>query len=167
MTMNTTSFTYPKFHDSYHSGNEARPQKEIDIDASIYHLLSLYLGKDALNNNTSLMSSRMRNKQKTRHLFGQKSSHYFQQRKSWLGEESPDEHDMVLERNTISNTSIQVTQLPRDNAPKKKKKKRAKAVSFSDTVTVVLSHEGVVSMTKLNKEEDEEECFVDALEYIS
>ncbi|KAI8360843.1 hypothetical protein EDC96DRAFT_512747 [Choanephora cucurbitarum] len=156
--MSTTSFIYPNFNGSqHHSKKETKSQKKMDIDASVYHLLSLYLSKDALTNNT-LVSSR----KPTKHYRKQTLYRTFRPQKSWLGEETKAEHDLVLERNTISNAFIQVAQSAKKNASTKK---TTKAVSFSNTVTVVLSQDNV-SMRRLKNEEEEEECFVDALEYI-
>ncbi|OBZ87059.1 hypothetical protein A0J61_04897 [Choanephora cucurbitarum] len=154
--MTMTSFIYPKHNGPHHhSKKETKSQKKMDIDASVYHLLSLYLSKDALTNNT-LVSSRRPNKNYCK----QALHRAFRPQRSWLGEETKAEHDLVLERNTISNAFIQVAQSAKENALTKK---RTKAVSFSNTVTVVLSQDNV-STRRLKNEE--EECFVDALEYI-
>ncbi|KAI8327328.1 hypothetical protein EDC96DRAFT_98052 [Choanephora cucurbitarum] len=150
--MNSTT-SYPSFHPTYTQTKSSK-----DIDASVYHLLSLYLTKDALTNTTTLLKRPTKPSPRT-YLH-----RTFQSQRSWLGEETREECDTVLERNTIKNAFIQVTQTT--NTTLKKKKKRAKAVSFSNTVTVVLSEDNV-STTHLNREDEEEEdCFVDALEYI-
>ncbi|KAI8367100.1 hypothetical protein BD560DRAFT_400103 [Blakeslea trispora] len=156
-----TSVLYPVFHDNYHSGT--RTQKEIDIDTSIYQLFSLYLTKDEHVNRLISSSPRMAPKQPnhTKSHHWQNTRCILKSKRSWLGEErKKSEQELILERNTLQNSSTQ--NCIDETLPTKKA--RSKSVSFNDMVTVIVSQDNIVSKS-LDTEAQEEE-FVDALEYL-
>ncbi|OBZ91406.1 hypothetical protein A0J61_00543 [Choanephora cucurbitarum] len=149
-----TSVLYPIFHDNYHSGTKS--QKEIDIDTSIYQLLSLYLNKEE---ESSLV--KMKKSSHTKSYHWKKTGRLLKSQKSWLGEErQKSEQELILERNTLQNSSIQNC----GDETLRTKKPRSKSVSFDDKVTVIVSQEKIISKS-LDMETQEEE-FVDALEYL-
>ncbi|KAI8379925.1 hypothetical protein EDC96DRAFT_561351 [Choanephora cucurbitarum] len=149
-----TSVLYPIFHDNYHSGTKS--QKEIDIDTSIYQLLSLYLNKEE---GPGLVKKKKSDHTKSYHW--KKTGRLLKSQKSWLGEErQKSEQELILERNTLQNSSIQSC----SDETLHTKKPRSKSVSFNNKVTVIVSQEKITSKS-LNMETQEEE-FVDALEYL-
>ncbi|KAI8088068.1 uncharacterized protein B0P05DRAFT_531345, partial [Gilbertella persicaria] len=156
-----THVVYPTFHDSYHA--KTKTNKEIDIDSSVYHLLSLYLNKDALADNKTLLSTMATTHTSTRSpksLHWKKSSHMIRTQKSWLGEEKSkrkDDKEILLERNTLKNSSIQSEYVHKTVH----KKTRSKSVSFSDTVTIILPQNDIETARL-----EEEDLFVDALEHL-
>jgi hypothetical protein len=148
---------YPTFHDTQRpsTGNK----KEVDIDNSVYHLLSLYLNTDAILD-TSLLPP-LPNKH-TPPSWKPKSStttRSIRTQRNWFGEDmKKNYHESVLERNTYKNSTMKAHDF--DNIGLTKRS-RTKSVSFNETVTVILSQD-TVSQSKLKQQT--EEIFVDALE---
>ncbi|KAG2193786.1 hypothetical protein INT46_004322 [Mucor plumbeus] len=178
---------YPTFHDTQQQQQQSKVgKKEMDIDDSIYHLLSMYL--DANTNiiippppTTTTQSSRM---------IMIKHSPYFRskrkipsQQQNWLGEKKRSSTNNTicteLERNTIKNSyTIKVENDINVNIKTNNNKKaRSKSVSFNETVTVI-NQDKKASCSDLiqpaftnnssddidNGDDDEEDLFVDALE---
>ncbi|KAI8636481.1 hypothetical protein BD408DRAFT_426067 [Parasitella parasitica] len=166
---------YPTFHNTQQQQRQQTKltQKEIDIDKSIYHLLSIYLDSNA----NSIISPPPPNSS----AMMMKQSSYFHaikrlpsQNQNWLGESK--EPVMAtcteLERNTITNSyTFKV-----ENDIRITKKSRSKSVSFNETVTVINQDKSVSCsnlmqpLTSSNKHDvgkgngDDEDLFVDAAE---
>ncbi|KAG2230686.1 hypothetical protein BDF21DRAFT_395180 [Thamnidium elegans] len=160
------SFVYPHFHDTQ---STRRTNKESEIDKSVYHLLSLYLNADSLdkmNPTNTLLSKPIKH---TSPYWRTKSNRNTISKRNWLGEEEnyKDQQELLLERNTIKNSTT--TLVYDENVMKTTKKK---SVSFNETVTVI--SQDVKSCSRLkhadllesNTEEEDELIFVDALEFI-
>jgi hypothetical protein len=72
-TRQQQSFVYPHFHDTQ---SKRKSTKEIEIDNSVYHLLSLYLNTDTLlsDKNSLLLSNSLHKKQHSPQLPYNKSN---------------------------------------------------------------------------------------------
>ncbi|KAI9258295.1 hypothetical protein EDC94DRAFT_613313 [Helicostylum pulchrum] len=164
------SFVYPHFHDTQ---STRRTNKESEIDKSVYHLLSLYLNADSLDKinpttNNTLLSKPLKH---TSPYWRTKSARNTISKRNWLGEEETyNQQELLLERNTIKN-SITSTRALDENVTKTIK---TKSVSFNETVIVIsqdvkscsrLKHADLL-LDQQNTEEDDELLFVDALEFI-
>lgn len=172
---------YPTFHDTQQQQQSKLSKKEMDIDDSIYHLLSMYLDT---NTNVIIPPTTTQNSR----MMMMKHSPYFRskrkipsQQQNWLGEKKrPSTNNTTcteLERNTMKNSctikvenDINVNIKTNDN-----NKTRSKSVSFNETVTVInqdkkvscsgLIQPAVATNNSDNDDEDEDEdLFVDALE---
>jgi hypothetical protein len=147
---------YPTFHDTQRTN-----KKQVDIDNSVYHLLSLYLNTDVMLNPTTPLPVK-------RSVPSWKSnSRSIRTQRNWFGEEhmKKNHQELVLERNTYRNSTIKAHDFD-NNEPTKRS--RAKSVSFNETVTVILSQD-TVSQSRLKQQQQqqtlvEEDVFVDALE---
>ncbi|CEP19214.1 hypothetical protein [Parasitella parasitica] len=169
---------YPTFHNTQqHRQQQQQPQptqKEIDIDNSIYQLLSIYLDGNA--NGILLPPSTQDSK-----TMMMKQSSYTRiikklptKGQNWLGEtkEPVISARTELERNTINNSyTIKV-----EPGTRITKKSRSKSVSFNETVTVINQDKSVscsnlmqpsASSSKHDVNEGnsgDEDLFVDAVE---
>lgn len=157
------SVVYPTFHDTQRPSSHKK--KEADIDNSVYHLLSLYLNTDAILD-TSLLPT-LPNTRHSMPSWKSKNARSLRTQRNWFGEENKkhvkkNHHELVLERNTIRNSTIKAHDL-NDNELITTKRSRSKSVSFNETVTVILSQD-TVSHSQLKQQTLEEEIFVDALE---
>ncbi|KAK4513092.1 uncharacterized protein ATC70_000130 [Mucor velutinosus] len=156
---------YPTFHDSQQQKPSTLTKKEMAIDDSIYHLLSLYLDT---NTGVLIPPATTQNNRVTM----MKHSPYFrtkrrmpsqQQHQNWLGEKKKSSMTTCteLERNTIKNSytaSIDNVDIQINN--NNKTKTRSKSVSFSETV-IVINQDALIPPTATDEDED---LFVDALE---
>ncbi|GAN09085.1 hypothetical protein MAM1_0242d08607 [Mucor ambiguus] len=163
---------YPTFHDSQQQQQKPAPltKKEMTIDDSIYHLLSMYL-----DTNTSVFIPPAAT-QNSR-VVTMKHSPYFrtkrrmpsqQQHPNWLGEKKKSLMTTCteLERNTIKNSytaSIDHDLHVDIKTSNNKTKARPKSVSFSETVTVI-NLDKLIQPAPADDNEDDEDLFVDALE---
>ncbi|KAI8644692.1 hypothetical protein BD408DRAFT_412752 [Parasitella parasitica] len=167
---------YPTFNDTQ---QQKLTQKELDIDESIYHLLSMYL-----DTNVNIIIPPSQPPQNNRAMM--KHSPYFRTKRNtsskplhhqnWLGERkrSPTTTCTELERNTMKNSHS----IPVENdtnvqiKSNKNKKARPKFVSFNETVTVINEHKKI-SFSNLiqpavasphSSDDDDDALFVDALD---
>ncbi|KAL9545359.1 hypothetical protein MBANPS3_007181 [Mucor bainieri] len=149
---------YPTFHDSQRQTQKpsSLTQKEMAIDDSIYHLLSMYL-----DTNTSVIippaatqNSRVMMMKHSPYFRTKKRMPSQQQHQNWLGEKKKLATCTELERNTIKNSNNTKT------------KARSKSVSFSETVTVINQDKLIqpAPAPTADDNEDDEDLFVDALE---
>ncbi|CAO3639923.1 unnamed protein product [Mucor hiemalis] len=179
-TMNLNSrqsFVYPHFHDTQSARKTA---KDIEIDKSVYHLLSLYLNADALEKMSPSTPNlhhikKHSNTQSPYWRSNWKSDRTRVTHRNWFGEEekvqtitrSP--QDILLANNTLKNAT---TPLFNDESMTNRKT-RSKSVSFNETVVIIISHDEK-SVSKLKQaallretateDEDDESLFVDAVE---
>lgn len=166
------SFVYPHFHDTKSTRNT---NKDIEIDKSVYHLLSLYLNADSLDkiNPNSLLANKT-SKRSVQYPYSRTRSCFsYRTQRNWLGEEEYHHachtpQDTIVDRNTVENSK---TTHYNDNGMTKINK-RSKSVSFNETVTVIISQDNKSSsqlkqQPDINEtEDDDDSIFVDALEFI-
>lgn len=176
--MATMNVVYPHFHDTQSSrtsdttttASTNSNNKEIDIESSVYHLLSLYLNADALEL-AAQAAANQQQQQKKKHTKSSspywKSDKKFIHGKSWLGDDfltapkKKSKQELLLERNTMKNSSsYTIDTEDSSSVTTKNKKSRSKSVSFNETVTII-SHDFKTSQQIINEDVD---VFVDALE---
>lgn len=145
-TVETPTTVYPTFQ------QQKKQLNAIDtIDDSIYHLLSLYL-------NTNTVEQITNNHSHKNHKYPHNSLISLHQRQNWFGENKrhhQDDNDLLLRQNTLRNINIPPT------TTSLIKRKKSKSVSFNETVTVISSSQDNISQTSLIFDED---IFVDAVE---
>lgn len=167
---------YPHFHDTQSSrtsdtttaASTNSNNKEIDIESSVYHLLSLYLNADALELAAQAAANQQQKKKHTKSSSPYwKSDKKFIHGKSWLGDDfltapkKKSKQELLLERNTMKNSSsYTIDTEDSSSVTTKNKKSRSKSVSFNETVTII-SHDFKTSQQIINEDVD---VFVDALE---
>ena len=162
-TVNAPSFVYPHFHDV----QSTRKTKDIEIDNSVYHLLSLYLNADALEKMTPNTMSLLHPPTTAPHtIHHKKHSPYWRTKsnriskgRNWFGEEIQQHQDTLLESNTIKNATTPVY----NDDCMTNRKKRSKSVSFNETVTIIISQDNT-SVSPLKEDDEDESLFVDAVE---
>ncbi|KAG2208087.1 hypothetical protein INT47_010449 [Mucor saturninus] len=166
------SFVYPHFHDTK---SARKTNKDIEIDKSVYHLLSLYLNTDSLEkvNTNSLLATKTTKRPVQYPYTRTRSSISYKTQRSWLGEETHHTRthtpqDTLVDRNTAENSKT----IHYNDNNMTKINKRSKSVSFNETVTIIISQDNKSSsqlkqqLDKNETEDDDDSIFVDALEFI-
>lgn len=166
------SFVYPHFHDA---NSSRKTNKDVEIDKSVYHLLSLYLNADSLEKvNTNSLLANKTSKRSVQYPYARsRSSFSYKTQRSWLGEETQHtrahtSQDTLLDKNTLENSKT----IHYNDNNMTKINKRSKSVSFNETVTIIISQDNKSSsqlkqqLDKNETEDDDDSIFVDALEFI-
>ncbi|CAO0802961.1 unnamed protein product [Mucor circinelloides] len=157
---------YPTFHDTQQQPSKLT-KKEMDIDDSIYHLLSMYL-----DTNTSVIippatqNSRVMMMKHSPYFRTRRRMSSQQQHQNWLGEKKKSLMATCteLERNTIKNSyTSSIDNDVNVDIRTNKTKTRSKSVSFSETVTVI-NQNNLIQPAAADDNDDDEDLFVDALE---
>lgn len=166
------SFVYPHFHDA---SSTRKTNKDVEIDKSVYHLLSLYLNAESLEkiNPNSLLATKIPKRPALYPYSRTRSSFSYRTQRNWLGEENHHAYkhtsqDTLVDRNTVENSKT----IHYKDSNMAKKNKRPKSVSFNETVTVIISQDNKLSSQlkqqpdRNETEDDDDLIFVDALEFI-